>query len=189
MIDHLNEERIANNYGVAHVYFEYQEQNQQTILAVMTSIVKQLLSQIPPSRFPQDVQAVYQCQKSQHPTVDDILPMLVSMPYRFSRVFVVCDALDEMDQHTQRKHLLPLFHRMKDAGIALFLTTRPHPADIQESFWDASVVELIPESNDVRRYVEERLSEDTRFKRVIESATDDIYNEIVATIVDATAGM
>ena len=52
--------------------------------------------------------------------------MLLSMPKRFARVFVVCDALDEMDQDEQRVELLPLFHDMKDSGIVHSLTTRSH---------------------------------------------------------------
>ena len=126
MIDHLNEQRALNGFGVGHIYFEYQEQQQQTVLAVVKSLVKQLLSQIPPAKFPRGIEAKYQRKKSQHPSANDLIEMLLSMPKRFARVFVVCDALDEMDQYEQRDHLLPLFHRMEDSGIALSLTTRSH---------------------------------------------------------------
>ena len=119
MIDHLNEQRNLNGFGVGHIYFEYQEQKQQTVLAVVASLVKQLLSQIPPTKFPKDIEAKYQAEKHQHATADGLIDMLLSMPTRFARVFVVCDALDEMDQQEQRRELLPLFHRMKDSGIAL----------------------------------------------------------------------
>ena len=119
MIDHLNEQRDLNRFGVGHIYFEYQEQQQQTALAVVASLVKQLLSQIPPAEFPGDVEAEYQRKKFQYPLAGDLIKMLCSMPKRFARVFVVCDALDEMDQDEQRVELLPLFHRIKDSGIAL----------------------------------------------------------------------
>ena len=119
MIDHLNEQRNLNGFGVGHVYFEHQEQRQQTRLAVVASLVKQLLSQIPgsPAKFPKDIETIYQGKKSQHPSTEDLTTMLLSMPKWFNRVFVICDALDEMDQHEQRDHLLPLFHRLKDSGI------------------------------------------------------------------------
>ena len=125
VIDHLNEQRDLNGFGVGHIYFEYQEQQQQTVLAVVASLVKQLLSQIPPAEFPKDIETQYQGKKSEHPSADDLIKMLLSMPERFTRVFIVCDALDEMNQDEQRVGLLPLFHRMKDSGIALSLTTRP----------------------------------------------------------------
>jgi hypothetical protein len=64
--------------------------------------------------------------------------ILFSMPMRFEevgkRVFVVCDALDEMDEHKQRQVLLPMFHDMANAGFKLFLTSRPYPADVRTSF-------------------------------------------------------
>ena len=123
MVDHLNEQRNLNGFGVGHIYFEYQEQKQQTVLAVVASLVKQLLSQIPPTKFPKDIEAKYQAQKHQHATADSLIGMLLSMPNRFTRVFVVCDALDEMDQQEQRRELLPLFHRMRDSGTALSLNT------------------------------------------------------------------
>jgi hypothetical protein len=189
VIDRLNAERIAKDYGVAHIYFEYQEQKQQTSLVVMASIVRQLLAQIPPSRFIEDVRKMYQEKRSQQPMLDDIKQILSSIPGQFSRVFVVCDALDEMDQYNQREHLLPLFHHMKDSGIRLFLTTRPHPADIQESFSTASIIELTPAINDLRLYVEERLFKNTRFQRIIQNEAGGLRERTITTIVDASAGV
>ena len=188
MIDHLKEQQDINGFGVGHIYFEYQEQKQQTILAVLTSLVKQLLSQIPPTEFPEDIEAKYQREKNQHASANDLRDMLLSTPKWFSRVFVVCDALDEMDQWEQRAELLPLFRKMKASGIALFLTTRPHPADIQDSFQDASIIELVPKEHDIRRYVEERLLANTRFQR-IQRDSSGLKNQVVSKIVDSAAGM
>ena len=188
MIDHLKEQRDINGFGVGHIYFEYQEQRQQKIRTVLASLVKQLLSQVPPTKFPKDIEAKYQREKNQHPTANDLMDMLLSMPKWFSRVFVVCDALDEMDEQEQRAKLLPLFHDMKDSGIALFLTTRPHPADIQDSFQDASTIELVPKEHDIRRYVEERLLPNNRFQKIQRDSTG-LKNQVVSKIVDSAAGM
>ena len=124
VIDHLDGQRNLNGFGVGHIYFEYQEQKQQTALAVIASLVKQLLSHIPPAKFPKDIEMEYRRKRFQHPSADDLINMLLTIPKWFSRVFVVCDALDEMDQWEQRAHLLPLFHRMKNSGIALSVTSR-----------------------------------------------------------------
>ena len=126
MIDHLNGQRELNlnRFGVGHIYFEYQEQKQQTALAVVASLVKQLLSQIPPAEFPKDIEPIYRRKKSQHPSMVDLIKILLSMPKLFARVFVVCDALDEMDEDEQRIELLPLFHDMKGSGIVHSLATR-----------------------------------------------------------------
>ena len=187
MIDHLDGQRNLNGFGVGHIYFEYQEQMQQTVLAVLASLAKQLLSQIPPAEFPRDIEAKYQSKKTQHASPNDLMDMLLCMPKRFSRVFVICDALDELGQQ-ERTELLPLFHQMKASGIALFLTTRPHPADIQDSFQDASTIELAPKEHDIRRDVEERLLANTRFQR-IQRGSNGLKNQVVSKIVDSAAGM
>ena len=82
-----------------------------------------------------------------------------------TRVFVICDALGEMDEE-QRAEILPVFHQMEAFGVVLFLTTRPHPANIQDSFQGAPIIELVPMEHDIRRYVEERLLDDSHFQRI-----------------------
>ena len=188
MIDHLIEQPDPGGFGVGHIYFEYQEQKQQTVLSVVASLAKQLLSQIPSTVFPKDIETIYQEKKAHHPSADDLTDILLSMPNRFThRVFIVCDALDETDQH-EREKLLPLFHRLKDSGFALFLTTRPHPVDVQESFQDGSIIELSPKIHDIRRYVEERLSANPGFQG-IQQASSGLNNRTVSKIVDSAAGM
>ena len=186
MVDHLKEQRNIDGhcFGVGYIYFEYQEQMQQTSLAVIASLVKQLLLQIPLAVFPKDIRAKYEENKSRRPSMDDLTGMLLSVPNHFKRVFVVCDALDEMDRYNQRDHLLPLFHRLKDSGIALFLTTRPHPADIQESFRDESIIELAPQVHDIETYVRGRLSVHQVLKQ-----DPKLYGQAVGQIADSAAGM
>ena len=188
MIDHLYEQPDTKGFGVGHIYFEYQEQKQQTSPAVIASLVKQLVSQMLPANIPEEIVKKYQKKKPQPPSLNDLTDMLLSMRRHFKAVFVVCDALDEMDQHEQRDHLLPLFRRLKDSGIALFLTTRPHPVDIRESFRDDSIIELAPKSCDIRRYVEQRLSVDLRYQRLLKSHGD-LHERTVSQIVDSAAGM
>ena len=134
--------------------------------------------------FPDDIRAKYEEKKSQSPSMDDLTSLLISMPSHFKRVFVICDALDEMDRCDQRDHLLPLFHRLKESGIALFLTTRPHPADVQESFRDELIIELVPKIHDIRLYVQERLS-----ARQVFQQDPSLYGQVVSKIVDSAAGM
>ena len=72
--------------------------------------------------------------------------------------------------------------------MALFLTTRPHPVDIHDSFQDASIIELTPKDHDIRRYVEGRLSEDYRFQRIQQRSTG-LKDQTVSKIVDSAVGM
>ena len=68
------------------------------------------------------------------------------------------------------------------------MTTRPHPADIQDSFQNASTIELTPKEHDLRRYVEERLLASARFQRIQRNSSG-LKNQTVSKIVDSAAGM
>lgn len=52
------------------------------------------------------------------------------------------DALDECDQKSRRRKLLSLFHRMGDDDINLFITSRQHLEDIQDSLPHSAKVKI-----------------------------------------------
>ena len=68
------------------------------------------------------------------------------------------------------------------------MTTRPHPADIQDSFQDAPTIELVPKEHDIRRYVEERLLANTRFEK-IQRGSGGLENQVVSKKGDSAARM
>ena len=107
------------------------------------------------------------------------------MPRLFGKAFIVCDALDEMDENKQRDQLLPLFHDMADAGFRIFLTSRPHPVDVQGSFSAAIKITLTPNPEDLRTYVQKQF--DTANFEKTRGTLDLEY--IVSTVVASAEGM
>lgn len=63
-----------------------------------------------------------------------------------------------MDRLNQRDRLFPLLHVLKDGGFCLFLTSRPHPLDVQHSFRGGAGIELAPNPQEVSDYLTDRLS-------------------------------
>ena len=112
------------------------------------------------------------------------------MPKRFSRrVVIVCDALDEMDETQQRQRIFPLFHEMKDNGFSFFLTSRPHPADVRESFCDAIQIDIIPDPKDLALHVRNTLDRSVKFLKVIRGSHRVNLESIVSTLVSSAEGM
>lgn len=82
-------------------------------------------------------------------------------------MFLVFDALDECDQESQRKELLPLFHRVSKDGASQFLTSRHYPEDIQDSFSNIPKIELTAKEEDIESYIHARTHGNTRAKRLV----------------------
>lgn len=187
IIDHIQARARASNYGLAYVYFDYMEQTQQTLGLVLASLVKQLLGQLP--QIPTGIQDLHERLRGgqKRPSFEDLFGTLRAILTKFSRIFLVFDALDECDQENQRKDLLPLFHRLVGLGINVFLTSRPHPEDIQLSLSNAEKVMILAKKEDIAIYVEQSINQNPRARRIVEQGK--CKDMIIAGLVDCARGM
>lgn len=174
--------------GVAHIYFNYKEQDQQTPVYVVSSLIKQLAVQIP--NLPKEIEALYDqhSSKQKRPTLEELKQSLLVTLKHFTRVFFVFDALDECHEDTQRKDLLPFFHILGNHGASIFMTSRPYPRDIHESVSTNGVakIELKAKEEDIRVYVEEKIKGNAQARALIREGFRD---EIVAALVKCCRGM
>ncbi|RPB01624.1 hypothetical protein L873DRAFT_1675556 [Choiromyces venosus 120613-1] len=185
VIDHLQSSIRKTGEAIAYIYFEYQNQTQQRPIDVVASLVQQLVSQLP--RIPQEVEARYKEMRPKSPASEDLTRILFSMPKHFPQVFIVCDALDECDEKTQREDLLPLFRLMNDKGFRLFLTSRPHPEDIQQSLCYATKLNLSAPETDMRCYIQQRIERNPQAKHLVEKAG--CLEEIISVLVENAKGV
>lgn len=146
----------------------------------LSCLVKQLAIQAP--HLPVAVEKLYERLDSEgkRPNLKELYSVLISTFGSFDRVFLIFDALDECEQKTQRKELLPLFHRMGSDGASLFLTSRQHPEDIQESFKEVFKLQLSARAEDIRSYIQEKISKNSRAKRLVQrgKCEDKIVSEL-----------
>lgn len=188
MIDHFLENGNAGECGVAYFYFEYQEQERQTPTKVLASLVRQLATQA--SILPAEIIALYDTQgaKGRDPKFEELYAVLLAVFKCFGEVFLVFDALDECDVKFRRKEVLPLLHRMGRSGARLFVTSRQYPEDIWESFHGtATMVELSPTLEDVGIYIQHRIDEDPRAKRLVRQAK--CGDRIISELAECSRGM
>lgn len=169
------------------MYFEYTEREQQTPVNVLASLVRQLAAQTP--KLPAKLEDLYEKleSKGKKPKFEELFTALVATFESFGQVFLIFDALDECDPRNQRRELLPLFHRMRKSGASIFVTSRQYPEDIQESFRDSAKIELSPKENDIGAYIQQRIDEDARARRLVRQAK--CQDRIVSELVDGSQGM
>lgn len=101
MIDHFLEQASTENYGVAYIYFNFKEQNQQRPVDVLASLVKQLACQI--RHLPQEIGVLHEklASEQKRATLKDLYSLLLVTAKFFTKTFIICDALDECDPESQ----------------------------------------------------------------------------------------
>lgn len=179
----INHFRARAQAGVAHIYFNYKEQDSQKPIQVLASLLRQLANRVPD--LPIVVGKLY--EKSERPTMDELYVALLEVSKSFTQVFFVFDALDECDLEGQRREFLLLFQRMGEDGICVFLTSRPHPEDLQASLCDASKIELSAQGEDIVAYIKGKIKGNSRARVLVQSA--ECQDMIISGLVESAKGM
>jgi hypothetical protein len=98
--------------------------------------------------FPAYIEEMYDTlgRKGKCPNMQELYSTMQLVSRASVRTYIICDALDECHPEYQREELLPLFQRLtEEAGFRLFVTSRPHPEDIGDSFRDVPKIRYSPE--------------------------------------------
>ncbi|GIJ82127.1 hypothetical protein Asppvi_000630 [Aspergillus pseudoviridinutans] len=186
VIDHLTR-RISEDrtLGVAYVYCNFQQKDEQTVDRLLSSLLKQLSERLP--TIPGEVSDLYKQHKKYRtrPSLEEISRTLHSVAIKYSRVFILVDALDECreSENCRIKFLSELFSLQARCGINIFATSRMN-GEIEKSFTSAISLEIRATDHDVEIYLDERM----RLQQ-LDILDDDTKKEIKRTVVDATGGM
>jgi hypothetical protein len=129
-----------------------------------------------------DVKGLYNThiQKGTRPTRAEILKVLQSEVSRYSKVFVVVDALDEISEEHTRTILLTELRSLRPT-VNLMATSR-FLTPIARMFEMAEQLEVSATVEDVRKYIEARISRESRLSQLIRKSPalhEDIVNAVV----------
>lgn len=189
VVDHLETEfKNKANMGIAYLYCNYRQQQQQKAKDLLSSLLKQL-SQGQGS-VPAEVKNLYENHKAKQtrPRFKEIVDVLKSIIQLYTRVFIVVDALDECEvvNGTRKSFLFELFNLQAKTEVNIFATSRFIP-DIQHEFLKKGsvLVEIRASREDVQRYLNGKMS---RLPRCV-SRSHDLQEKIIATIIKAVDGM
>jgi hypothetical protein len=185
VIDYLEVRASTERFGVTYFYFNFKEQCQGPT-QFLASLVKQLTCKLP--KLPSEVDKLYKelVKEAKRPSLDQLNALLRAVSKNFAQVFIIVDALDECAQE-QRNILLPLFHRLGQDGFNMFLTSRPHPEDIQESFRNVKKIIISARDQDIRLFINQKIEGNTRARRLVRQAG--LQDRIVDDIVGFANGM
>jgi hypothetical protein len=148
----------------------------------VSSLLRQLVQSHP--IISKTVDQFYSTHKLGHPTLYEIEEALQIEIRRYSKVFVVVDALDECVDDETRTALLTT---LKDLPVNLFVTSR-HALMIEEKFDGIKRLDIRAHDDDVRRYVEKRIFREDRLAKHVK-ADPSLRDDIINKVVDSTKGM
>ena len=177
---------VDSNTGIAYIYCNFRRQDQQKVDDLLASLLKQFIESQPSLLL--NVKDLYNRHKARRtlPSVDEISRVLEATAAKYSRVFVVIDALDEcqMSNGSRERFLFEIFNLQSKVQANLFVTSRFIP-EIIEKFSERTSVEIRAREVDIQRYLSEHLSQ----LPVFVGHSSDLQAEIKNGIVKAVDGM
>ncbi|KAM6488247.1 ankyrin repeat protein [Trichoderma sp. SZMC 28011] len=169
--------------GIAYIYCNFRQQDEQTAEKMLTNLLKQLTQA--QSVLPQIVKDLYdKHEKSRaRPSLSEITAALHSTAAAYSRIFIVIDALDECQDLSRLKLLDEIFNLQTKSGANIFATSRINDA-IKRRFDGYATVEISADERDILAYLDGQML--LRRSGII---NDDIQDKIRAGVLKAAGGM
>ena len=165
--------------AIAYVYCDFSIRNMQSTSTVLGSVLRQVVGAL--EEIPDEVRQAFERAKRQPDgyglRLSEILDMLIKFLLSLTRAFICIDALDEFPTK-QRAQLWNSLQRIvrECPNTRLFLTGRPQiRVEVEEYHPEAAYMVIIePTSEDIRRYIEERLN----IRRVLPKRVSGMYVSI-----------
>ncbi|RWA07101.1 hypothetical protein EKO27_g7995 [Xylaria grammica] len=168
--------------GIAHIYINFRRRGEQTPEGLISSVLKQLAGRLVP--LPEQVRRLYHDHRvaRTRPPFKGLSDALDSTLRQYYRTYIVIDALDECDASTgcRDRFLSEIFRAQSGGKVSILVTSRNNP-EIQNKFTECAILEIRANSNDVEKYVDNRISELPAFIRDNSSLQQDIKASINRT--------
>ncbi|CAH0024927.1 unnamed protein product [Clonostachys rhizophaga] len=187
IINHISSKFSSDaEIGIAYIYCSYRQQEEQETGKLLASVLRQLTQRVHP--LPDSLKNLYNTHGSTQtrPSENELLEVLHLVVPRYSRVFLVIDALDECQTSNHRiiNFLDKLVELQRKHGINIFATSRyiPH---IVNHFRSSVSLEIRARQDDITRYINGQMDQLPNHIQ----ANEKLQEEIRAEIVDAVDGM
>jgi hypothetical protein len=187
VIDHLQTKYAAPDFAVTWFYCNYKEQIEHTHYKFLASLLKQVIHQQP--KLSDEINQTYNVHhnRGSHPTIQQISAMLHAEISKFSKVFIIIDALDEMGDDQGETRMLATELQNLPKNVFVMITARPIPA-IEAEFPTAIQMQISATDEDVESYVTSRISKEHLLKKYI-TADPSLAADITAKVVKNVHGM
>lgn len=174
-----------DSVGYAYIYCNYKES--QTLESLLGSLLQQIIRKRQGS-LSDVIRNLYLHYRriGVRPSIQEYSEILSAELLSFNNVYVVIDALDELQSDWIRQQLLSVL-RMQPSTLRLLITSRPHIVDMLSMFEHVRVLEVRSSNEDLRMFVEQRI-EHGQLKRIVDR-NPTLKSRIVDTILQKADGV
>jgi hypothetical protein len=147
----------GDNVAILCIYFNYKEQIGQTVTNVVASLLKQICQDR--HAIPDAVKSLYEKHHIQntHPALEEFLEVLNSVLAKYSKAFIVADALDECPEENGIRARMLSALRSLAGNVNLMVTSRNLPT-IAQDFQETESIEIRATDEDIKKYIAGRIS-------------------------------
>ncbi|KAF5566747.1 ankyrin repeat domain-containing protein [Fusarium phyllophilum] len=188
IINHLQTQYESENVSVAYIFCNFSRQADQTPKNLLASLLRQTIQS--KGQIDRQITRLYETRDSAESSLsrEAIVEALCSTISSYSRVFVVVDAIDELDTSRGYRDIflqsLSTISAKFVGKVNLFVTSRLIP-DIARSLQCITSLEIKASETDISKFTQGQMSRLPSFV----TRRPELQTEISETIVKAAQGM
>ena len=177
--------------GVSCLYADYKDQNNQTLVHILGSFLRQFLTTVPEPIPNEIIQKLDDIQyKGRKFETEDILALLKVRLHQLKYAFICIDAVDELDPKVRQQLLNVLKELIASNNTRVFFTGRDHvEGEIKKHFEAAEghTVNISASQQDIREFVRQQIKEDYNLNP--DSMDPVLAKSIEDAIIEKSEGM
>ena len=176
--------------GIACLYADYKDQDNQTLVNILGSFVHQLLTTTTEPIPAEEINQLQDIESRRELGAEDWLALLQVQLHQLTHAYICIDALDEFEPKVRQKLLSILMELCtKNMNVRLFLTGRHYiESEVQKCFQAAQnyTVVISASQQDIEVFLRQQIMDDP----YAEDAMDEtLEKDIIDTIVKRSQGM
>ncbi|MCJ1403377.1 hypothetical protein MMC11_006600 [Xylographa trunciseda] len=187
VLDHLLETPGMNKPGMAYVYCDYDDQNNQTLSNILGSILKQLIMQS--ATLPGFIDEIYRKDNHKPTNLEPEIfwKLLERLSKNFPRIYIILDALDELenDKLRTRRNLVRMISMSQafENNVRIFATSRTHLEDINSALCVFPKLLIEARDSDMRSFLLQRIEGSEDLEDIIHN-DEDFKAQIIKALID-----
>jgi len=171
---------------VACLYYDFNAHKEQTTAHMLGAILKQVVSDW--EHIPQEIEAAFYMSEGnldgRELELAEILKLLISTLRTLKQSYICIDALDEFPREYRPELFKSLVQITRESpSTRLFMTGRQHiREEVGRYFTSRAEIQIIPSEEDIKKYLDMRLSKDTQPGIMNDSLREEILTTILENI-------
>ncbi|KAH1401028.1 hypothetical protein KXW39_003916 [Aspergillus fumigatus] len=188
VIDILEHDQSSNSL-YTYIYCNYNSRKEQTSVALLSSLVQQVLQHPTRETVPPEVLSLYNSHKKYgtRPTLKELTDLLGKLTSTYESLFVVIDALDECTESEENALRFLSTVRSIGSNVRILCSSR-FSTTFEAYFVSTKKVEIFARDEDIRMFLDSEISQQPRLSKHVR-ADPSLRAEIIDSITEDCRGM